>query len=57
MVVHASNPGPRRLRQEDGEFKPSLGCISRPLLKKQTKTNSGRWTPRCTKLAGQLDEF
>jgi hypothetical protein len=30
MVVHAYNPSLRRLRQEDHEFKTSLGFIMRP---------------------------
>jgi hypothetical protein len=42
-------PTLRRLRQEDQEFKVSLGYIARPCLKKQNKTKTNnpkdpRWT-------------
>jgi hypothetical protein len=33
VAVHDSNPGTQRLRQENENFKASLGCIARTCLK------------------------
>jgi hypothetical protein len=40
MAVHALIPELGRLRQEDHEFKVSLGYITRPCLKKVKKSRS-----------------
>jgi hypothetical protein len=39
MVVHSVIPALNKLRQEDLEFKATLGCINRPGVKKKRNKN------------------
>jgi hypothetical protein len=41
MVLHSCNPSGQRLRQEDCEFKASLGCIERPYRKREQEKERG----------------
>jgi hypothetical protein len=43
MVVHICNSNTQEmLRQEDSEFKASLGHVTRPYLGEKTKQNGGK---------------
>jgi hypothetical protein len=42
VVVHAYNPSPQQLRQEDYKFKASLGYMVRPSLEKKKKEEKER---------------